>query len=188
MFVRTSNAAPERDALRSALELALGILAMLIRQPQRGGGQDMMPKGVYTRVMDFFCYNTALRAAARQATAIYDAALAPAGIGSAQFTLMKTLAANQPLALTELGVRLGLERSTIGRNVRVLEKAGLLSLGGGIDARETAVALTAQGEAILAEATPLWKAAQGTLERRLGKAGASDLRAVLLKLKDDTSD
>lgn len=134
--------------------------------------------------MNFFCYNTSLRAAARLATAVYDAELAPAGIGSAQFTLLKTLAANQPLGLTELGARLGLERSTIGRNVRVLEKTGLLSLGAGMDARETSVALTKKGQAVLAEATPLWEKAQGTLERRLGKTVAASLRTILQRLED----
>jgi DNA-binding MarR family transcriptional regulator len=138
--------------------------------------------------MTTFCYNTALRSAARQMTTRYDAALGATGIGSAQFTLLKTLAAHEPLALTELGARLRLDRSTIGRNVRVLEKSGLLKLGAGSDGRETAVALTAQGHEVLAAAAPLWEQAQTALERRLGKDGAANLRALLQALEHDAAD
>lgn len=138
--------------------------------------------------MTTFCYNTALRSAARQITSRYDAAVGNAGIGSAQFTLLKTLAAHEPLALTELGGRLRLDRSTIGRNVRVLEKAGLLQLGDGSDGRETAVALTAQGHSVLAAAAPLWEQAQQDLEGRLGKEGAASLRALLQNLERDAAD
>jgi DNA-binding MarR family transcriptional regulator len=137
--------------------------------------------------MTTFCYNTALRGAARLITARYDAAIGDIGIGSAQFTLLKTLAAHEPLALTELGVRLRLDRSTIGRNVRVLEKSGLLKLGDGSDGRETAVTLTAQGHAVLAAAAPLWERAQRDLERRLGKDGAASLRALLHSLEGDAA-
>jgi DNA-binding MarR family transcriptional regulator len=137
--------------------------------------------------MTTFCYNTALRSAARQITASYDTALGAMGIGSAQFTLLKTLAAHEPLALTELGARLRLDRSTIGRNVRVLEKSGLLKLGEGADGRETAVALTMQGHKVLAAAGPLWEQAQQDLERRLGKEGAASLRALLQTLERDAA-
>lgn len=137
--------------------------------------------------MTTFCYNTALRGAARQITASYDAAVGAMGIGSAQFTLLKTLAAHEPLALTELGARLRLDRSTVGRNVRVLEKSGLLKLGEGADGRETAVALTTQGHKVLAAAAPLWEQAQQDLERRLGKEGAASLRALLQTLERDAA-
>jgi DNA-binding MarR family transcriptional regulator len=129
--------------------------------------------------MTTFCYSTALRSAARQITARYDAAVGATGIGTAQFTLLKTLAAHEPLALTELGAKLRLDRSTIGRNVRVLEKAGLLRLGEGADGRETAVALTKQGHAVLASAAPQWEQAQQDLEQRLGKEGAATLLQTL---------
>jgi len=129
------------------------------------------------------CYNTSLRNAARMVTASYDAALAPLEIGSAQYTLIKMLAGPEPLALTELGAKLRLDRSTIGRNVRVLEKSGLLALGTGKDARETTVALTGAGKAVLAAATPLWEQAQSDFEARLGPEAAQGLRALLHSLE-----
>jgi DNA-binding MarR family transcriptional regulator len=136
--------------------------------------------------MDFYCYNTALRTAARQLTAKYDEAVGDTGIGAAQFTLLKTLAAHEPLALTDLGTRLRLDRSTIGRNVRVLERAGLLKLGTSADGRETAVELTKVGHTVLSSAEPLWEQAQRDVERRLGKDGAKNLRILLKNLEDET--
>jgi DNA-binding MarR family transcriptional regulator len=133
--------------------------------------------------MSLPCYNTSLRNAARMVTASYDAALAPLEIGSAQYTLMKMLEGPEPLALTVLGARLKLDRSTIGRNVRVLEKSGLLKLGSGSDARETTVALTPGGRALMREATPIWEKAQHDFEKRLGKDAAHALRTLLHRLE-----
>ncbi|WP_295992265.1 MarR family winged helix-turn-helix transcriptional regulator [Rugamonas sp.] len=133
--------------------------------------------------MTFPCYNTALRTAARVVTAAYDDALAPMGIGSAQYTLLKMLAGPEPMALTELGAKMRLDRSTVGRNVRVLEKNSLLTLGTGADARETTVALSAAGRAMLKAATPLWDKAQRAFEARIGKDAAHGLRDLLQTLE-----
>jgi DNA-binding MarR family transcriptional regulator len=125
------------------------------------------------------CYCIALRSAARRLAAHYDAALAPVGINVAQFSLMRKVARRAPLALTELGRLMELDRSTVGRNVRVLEKMGLVALGRGEDQREATVALTEAGQKVLAEGAPLWDAAQKAFEDKLGADAARDLRSSL---------
>ena len=76
--------------------------------------------------MQTLCYCAALRAAARKTTALYDEALEPAGIGVAQFSLMRRIERAGTVSLTELGRRAELDRSTVGRNVRVLARMGLV--------------------------------------------------------------
>jgi DNA-binding MarR family transcriptional regulator len=134
----------------------------------------------YTRVMDSPCYCAALRAATRRLGAAYDAALEPFGINIAQFSLMRNIARRQSISLTDLGKMLELDRSTIGRNVRVLERSGLVTSGRGADdQREAIVSLTKRGLRVLDDAGPAWMACQREIEVRIGKKRVSDLRNIL---------
>ncbi|WP_159715866.1 MarR family winged helix-turn-helix transcriptional regulator, partial [Geminicoccus flavidas] len=82
------------------------------------------------------CYCIALRAASRRLTTLYDAALQPVGINVAQFSLLRNVKRAQPVSLTELGRRMELDRSTVGRNVRLLQRMGLVRMASGSDQRE----------------------------------------------------
>jgi DNA-binding MarR family transcriptional regulator len=128
------------------------------------------------------CYCAALRIATRKATAIYDDALAPAGIGLAQFSLLRKIERGGRLSLSELGRLASLDRSTIGRNVKVLQRRGLIEVGPGDDHREATVALAEDGRAVLRKGAPLWRAAQARIEAKLGEGGADQLRALLAAL------
>lgn len=100
---------------------------------------------------------------------IYDAALEPVGINIAQFFLLRTIRNKQPASLTEVGRLTELDRSTIGRNVRVLERRGLVRTGrGGADQREASVSLTREGGKLMREADLLWARCQEGLVSRLG--------------------
>jgi AraC-like DNA-binding protein len=77
------------------------------------------------------CCCTFLRKATRKRTSIYDDALAPVGVNIAQFSLLRNVERGEPVSLTELGQRIELDRSTVGRNVKVLVKSGLIARAGG---------------------------------------------------------
>ena len=132
--------------------------------------------------METRCYCAALRAASRKTTALYDAALAPAGIGVAQFSLMRRIERVGMVSLTELAGLAELDRSTVGRNVRVLERMGLVREATAEDRRETAVSLTDAGRETVRRAAPLWAEAQRRVELALGASGAEALRALALSL------
>ncbi len=132
--------------------------------------------------MPTLCYCAALRAATRKTTALYDAVLAPVGIGVAQFSLMRRIERKGAVSLTELGRVAELDRSTVGRNVKVLERMGLVAETEGNDQRETTVALTGEGRAAIARGAPLWDQAQRRVEAALGAKGAEALRALALSL------
>jgi DNA-binding MarR family transcriptional regulator len=130
------------------------------------------------------CHCNRIRLAARRVSASYDAALAPLGINIAQYGLLRLVdrrGADAP-SLTELGRLAELDRSTIGRNMRVLERMGLLALTRGADQREAVVRLTAAGAALLADARPAWEACQSALESRLGPDGVGQLDHLLQRL------
>lgn len=124
------------------------------------------------------CHCDTLRLAARKMTARYDAALAPCGLTVAQFALLRKIRRASEPSLTDLGRRAGLDRSTIGRNVRVLEKAGFVAMGSGEDQRQATVALTWTGHETLARAEPLWEQVQGEIEQVLGPAGLTGLNRL----------
>lgn len=135
--------------------------------------------GIYPHSMSVPCICTTLRSASRRMIAFYDEAIAPVGVNIAQFSLMRSIARIEPVTLTALGRRVELDRSTIGRNVRVLEKMGLVALGRGEDQREATVALTDAGRKVLEDGAPLWDGAQKALDDRLGVEFMRQLHAAL---------
>jgi DNA-binding MarR family transcriptional regulator len=120
--------------------------------------------------------------ASRQLTARYDAALKPASVSVAQLTLLRRLNRLGQAAVTTLAAALYLERSTTGRNMRVLEKRGLVQRRTGKDQREQIFELTPLGREVLREAEPLWLAAQKQLESDMGREQARQLRELLHSL------
>jgi len=128
------------------------------------------------------CYCSSLRAAARKTTALYDSALAPAGVNVAQFALLRRIDRAQPVSLTELGRLADLDRSTVGRNAKVLERLGLVRLAPAEDQREASVTLAPGGSRALRRAAPLWEDAQRRIETKLGPEGARTLRTLAQNL------
>ena len=127
------------------------------------------------------CLCTNLRRAARGVSRHYDGALDGFGINVAQYSLLCNLQRLDQPSISSLADAMGLDRSTLGRNLRVLEGEGLVQLVEGDDLRNRLVQLTAAGEARLAAALPAWEAAQQRLMDRFGEAK----RAQLLQLLDE---
>ncbi len=129
------------------------------------------------------CYCATLRAATRKISAVYDDALAPAGINVGQYSLLRCVQRRDSLSLSDLGHDLELDRTTISRNVRVLQKDGLVTMmRGAADKREALVALSPRGEACLAIAIPLWNECQRAMESRLGSIKVTALQEILRSL------
>jgi DNA-binding MarR family transcriptional regulator len=127
------------------------------------------------------CLCTGLRQAALAATQIYDEALAPSGLKITMFRLLRRISeAGQP-TISELACIVDLDRSTLGRNLKVLERLGLVQLAGGQDERSKVVSLTAKGRTKFEKALPLWAQAQRSMQSRLGDEKAAVYR-ILSKL------
>jgi DNA-binding MarR family transcriptional regulator len=128
------------------------------------------------------CYCATLRRATRRVTALYDQALAGHGITLAQFSLLRTLRRHGPISLTDLAARMELDRSTIGRNIRVVEKAGWVQPATTGDQRETAIEISPAGLRLLEETEPDWTMTQQRVEAKLGTSGVLTLLDNLARL------
>ncbi|MGE8499568.1 MAG: MarR family winged helix-turn-helix transcriptional regulator [Pseudomonas sp.] len=129
------------------------------------------------------CLCTKLRRASRGVSKFYDDALAGVGLSVAQYSLLKNLQRLQQPSITSLADAVGLERSTLGRNLRVLEGKGLVLLEGGEDQRNRLVLLTEQGRVCLEQALAAWEQAQEQLAARIGPEQKAALLAVLDQLE-----
>ncbi len=132
--------------------------------------------------MNGSCYCVLLRKASRKVSSVYDEALAPLGVNIAQFSLMRNIARTEPVSLTDLATRLELDRSTVGRNTKVLERAGWVETTKGKDQREAMLTLTTEGRRILDEGAPLWDGAQASIETKLGPNIFETLHGLLAAL------
>jgi DNA-binding MarR family transcriptional regulator len=126
------------------------------------------------------CYR--LRQAARLVSRTYDHFLAPSGISIGQFGMLATLIAMEGASISTLAEVLQMERTTLTRNLKPLQKLGYVAIEQGADNRARSLVLTEAGKKTLATAKPMWRAAQRSLERQLGKAEVSLLNVAL----DDT--
>jgi DNA-binding MarR family transcriptional regulator len=123
------------------------------------------------------------RRASRALTAVYDAALRPARLKITQFSELRNVHRLQPVSISALAKEMALDRSTLGRNLLVLKRRGLVALSEGEDLRQRSVELTAKGTATLEKALPCWERAQHKVERTLGVEGAATLFGLLGKIE-----
>jgi DNA-binding MarR family transcriptional regulator len=132
------------------------------------------------------CTCGSLRKASRRISQFYDAALAPIGIKSTQFSILAEVergSVDGPLTMCKLATAMVMDRSTLGHNLRPLQRDDLLSLKLAMtDRRKRHVALTKKGRVTLQRARRLWRNAEGRFEKIFGKRHAADLRAVLLNI------
>jgi DNA-binding MarR family transcriptional regulator len=132
---------------------------------------------IQAAVLRCTCFN--LRKAARAVTQMYDEFLRPSGLRSTQFSLLMLIRGMGPIRITELSEKAVMDRTTLKRNVELLEREGLVRISPGEDARVREVSLTAAAEKQLIEAFPLWARAQAQVTAALGQGRADRLLADL---------
>lgn len=121
------------------------------------------------------CKCWALRRASRAVTQHYEASLRGSGLRATQFTLLAILTQTGPLPLSELAAQLGLERTSLTRNLRPLEKKGYVSTVADDDQRVRRIAITKKGETAAMAALEAWKKAQDTVDDVLRRTGVEKI-------------
>ncbi|MBU2467666.1 MAG: MarR family winged helix-turn-helix transcriptional regulator [Proteobacteria bacterium] len=128
-----------------------------------------------------------LRRASRLVTQAFDQALSPTGLKVTQFSLLVSFLLSPGSNMVQLAHWLGMDRTTLSRNLKVLEKRGLVEMVPGEDRREQQVRITPAGRKLFEQACPLWFRAQ---ERVVGGIGhekwsalAKELRSLVAGLK-----
>jgi DNA-binding MarR family transcriptional regulator len=130
------------------------------------------------------CFN--LRWVTRVVTQFFDAEIRRHGIRPTQTPILGALQARSGLGMAELSDWLGMERTTLVRNLRPLQREGLVRIAGGGRGGRVELAITEKGRRALAKMLPAWRAAQNKVVSTLGQqrwsAILSDLEHAALKL------
>jgi DNA-binding MarR family transcriptional regulator len=128
------------------------------------------------------CFALHARMTARLLSRTYEAALRPLGLKLPQFGILGAIGHGTTASETVLADRLGLERTTLVRNLKVLAENGWIEpvTGGGRGLRHR---LTPAGQAILEAAVPLWQKAQDQLEAKLKDTDAEEARRAMRALR-----
>jgi DNA-binding MarR family transcriptional regulator len=128
------------------------------------------------------CFALHARMTARLLSRTYEAALRPLGLKLPQFGILGAIGHGTTASETVLADRLGLERTTLVRNLKVLAQKGWIEPVTG-DGRGVRHRLTPAGQAILEAAIPLWQKAQNQLEAKLKDTDAEEARQAMRALR-----
>ncbi|CAN5469288.1 hypothetical protein BH10PSE7_BH10PSE7_14260 [soil metagenome] len=116
------------------------------------------------------CIALNVRLAARRISQYLDQALADCGLTIGQIGLLAQIAAASDDRLGALASSMGLEQSTLSRNLKVLERDGLIEIAVvEKDLRRRAVWLTETGARRLEAAIPAWRKADENLARHISR-------------------
>ena len=133
------------------------------------------------------CFN--LRWVTRAVTQFYDAEMRRHGIRPTQGTILASLMSKDSWNMAELSDWLGMERTTLVRNLRPLQRDGLVQINGGGRGRLVELAITAKGRKQIEKLAPAWKSAQSAAVKTLGEkrwsALLSDLETAALALNNN---
>ena len=129
------------------------------------------------------CVSLNLRRAARLVSRRYDEVLRPLGITIGQFSLLTVLAARKEAPITALAAFMGMDRTTLTRNLRPLQARNLVTATTDPDdARSKRIALSAAGRALYEKAVPLWEGAQKDVLKDLAKGEWARAQETLARL------
>jgi DNA-binding MarR family transcriptional regulator len=129
------------------------------------------------------CTNFKLRQLLRSVARLYDAQLALSGLKTTQYSLLSHVVSLGPIAPNALATRMGLDASTLTRNLRSLVDQCWCEQGPGADARSRSITVTPAGRAKHAEARAHWKRAQLALNQRLGDEQVVALHAMIERVQ-----
>ena len=119
------------------------------------------------------------RLAARRITQFLEKRMIGSGLTIAQFGLLAQIAAAADDTLGALAERLGLDQSSLSRNLHALEREEMVEIAAvERDQRKRAVWLTEAGARRLGAAMPVWRSAHAALAEILEPALARGLAAA----------
>jgi DNA-binding MarR family transcriptional regulator len=126
------------------------------------------------------CFN--LRRVARVVTQFYDSEMRRHGIRPTQGTILSSLQAKDSWNMAELSDWLGMDRTTLVRNLRPLQRDGFVKAVGGGRGNRVELTITAKGRKQIEKFMPAWESAQSTAVQVLGEKRWSVLLADLEKV------
>lgn len=119
-------------------------------------------------------------AAARTLLRRGDAALKPFGVTAQQFSLLAAINLYQGEPVTTIAQHIHLDRTSLTRNLNLLEKRKLVRRVAASAGNLRLCALTAEGEALLQVLLPVWEAARAEILQDI-PPNAADIYLSLAK-------
>ena len=110
-----------------------------------------------------------LRKAARAITLLYDNAFKSSGLLSTQLGVLDAICNADSIKISDLAEKQGMDRTTLTRNLSVLEREGYIRISTGNDHRTRIVVITNKGRNAVARAIPLWNDVQRTVKQQMGE-------------------
>jgi DNA-binding MarR family transcriptional regulator len=135
-----------------------------------------------TKKVERECVGFRVRKLNRMVSAIYDGALADAGLKTSQFSVLVAVANRGKSKPSELTKALQMDESTLSRNVERMCARGWLRLERDEDRRSHTIIVTDKGQALIRKSLPAWQQAQEEVSRRLGADNVAAFRSALRKL------
>ena len=133
-------------------------------------------------ISEIHCTCALIRRSARQITQAYDAALKDTGLRITQYSILANLDRLKSLSITDLADVLVMDRTTLTRNLRPLQRDGLVQLSEGRDNRSKALNITDRGRQVLQAAKPIWRKTERSLRRQVGDEDIARLRQLLERI------
>ncbi|MBV8527244.1 MAG: winged helix-turn-helix transcriptional regulator [Candidatus Dormibacteraeota bacterium] len=126
------------------------------------------------------CACEALRRTSRTVTSRYQENLRAVGITAAQLPILVAAHLMGPVPLSPLATQLGMDRTTLTRNLAGLQEADLVSVDPDVDRRVRLISITPTGRRALRRATGAWREAQSHVESAFGR---ERMRALIGELE-----
>lgn len=116
-----------------------------------------------------------LRRAARAVTLLYDKAFESSGLLSTQLGVLYTIYNSASITISKLAGEFDMDRTTLTRNLSVLERQGLINISAGKDHRTRIITITSKGTNSIANAIPLWNEIQRKVKQEMGEKAWHEL-------------
>jgi DNA-binding MarR family transcriptional regulator len=128
------------------------------------------------------CPGFQARATARAITRYFNVCFKPLGLTAEQFSLLVGIGAAEGTMLVDLAESAGVDATTLSRNVRNLERRGMVRAKGGRGRAGKRLSLTKSGNQLMVDALPAWDRAKEELSRRLGDENVRSIRQAMAEL------
>src|SRR6266481_8550808 len=125
------------------------------------------------------CACSQVRRLARKLSSLYDTLLSPEDLTITQYSLLVNIERAGQLSHAALAEKVGMDRTTLTRNLRPLTRAKWVAAATGKDHRQHLLQLTAGGRRKLVRSLPLWEEAQRQFLSQIGTESLQELRALL---------
>ena len=139
----------------------------------------VVPFETTLRVRDC-CLCLHVQRAARALARRFDEVLRPLGLTNGQFSLLMSLNRPEPPGMAPVAALLAMDRTTLTAALKPLERRGLVeAIPNSVDKRSRRLKLTAEGQALLGEAVPVWERTHAEVEGWIEDGDANRLRSDL---------